>query len=102
MTTIRKQRQPDASGHEAGPGVPPRAGASFFFEIRHRWEVRALMDDEGVRKVYSPAGLEDAFHDPAVRTVLIPAGSTIARVVALRVCARHGHGKTVFFEMPAG
>lgn len=78
---------------------PQRVGASFFFEVKGGWEVRALVDDLNVRKVYTASGLEDAFHDKTVRTILIPRDSNVNRNIALRVCSRHGEGKTVFFEM---
>ncbi len=80
---------------------PERAGASFFFEVKGGWEVRALVDDENVRKVYTTSGLEDAFHDQTVRTVLIPRDSSVTKTAAMRVCGRHGQGKTVFFEVAA-
>jgi|JI10StandDraft_1071094.scaffolds.fasta_scaffold07652_13 hypothetical protein len=78
---------------------PRQVGASFFFEVRSGWEVQALSDDSGVRKVYTASGLEDAFHDKTVRTVLIPCDATLNRTVAMRVCRRHGDGKTVFYEI---
>jgi hypothetical protein len=81
------------------PIEPQRAGASFFFEVKGGWEVRALADDENVRKVYTTTGLEDAFHDQTVRTILVPRDASITKNVVLRVCSRHGHGKTVFFEV---
>ena len=77
---------------------PQRVGASFFFEVKGGWEVRALLDDVNVRKVYTISGLEDAFHDQTVRTILIPRDATVSQNVAIRVCGRHGQGKTVFFE----
>ena len=77
---------------------PQRIGASFFFEVKGGWEVRALVDDLNVRKVYTVSGLEDAFHDQTVRTILIPHDSSVGRTAAMRVCRRHGQGKTVFFE----
>ncbi len=80
---------------------PQRVGASFFFEVRNGWEVRALVDDLNVRKVYTASGLEDAFHDQTVRTILIPQDAAVNRTVAMRVCARHGQGKTVFLEVAA-
>lgn len=83
------------------PLEPERAGASFFFEVKGGWEVRALVDDENVRKVYTTSGLEDAFHDQTVRTILIPRDSSVTKIAAMRVCGRHGHGKTVFFEVAA-
>lgn len=83
------------------PLAPQRAGASFFFEVKSGWELRALADDENVRKVYTTSGLEDAFHDQTVRTILVPRDANIGKNAVLRVCGRHGHGKTVFFEIPA-
>ena len=80
---------------------PQRIGASFFFEVRGGWEVRALLDDVNVRKVYTVSGLEDAFHDQTVRTILIPRDSHVSQNVAIRVCGRHGQGKTVFFAIKA-
>lgn len=79
-------------------GEPQSAGASFFFEVKGGWEVQALVDDVGVRKVYTVSGLEDAFHDQTVRTILVPCDANIHKNVAMRVCKRHGRGKTVFFE----
>lgn len=81
---------------------PQRVGASFFFEVQGGWEVRALVDDVNVRKVYTLSGLEDAFHDQTVRTILIPLDASVGRTAAMRVCSRHGHGKTVFFEVKSG
>ncbi len=78
---------------------PQRAGASFFFEVKSGWELRALTDDENVRKVYTTSGLEDAFHDQTVRTILIPRDSSITKTAAMRVCGRHEQAKTVFFEV---
>lgn len=78
--------------------APQRVGASFFFEVHSGWEVRTLVDDLDVRKVYTISGLEDAFHDQTVRTILIPCDSAVDRTTAMRVCGRHGQGKTVFFE----
>lgn len=78
---------------------PQRYGASFFFEVRSGWEVRALADDPGVRQAFTPTGLEDAFHDKTVRTILIPCDASISRTIAIRICSRHGEGKTVFFEV---
>ncbi len=80
---------------------PQRAGASFFFEVKSGWEARTLADDENVRKVYTASGLEDAFHDQTVRTILVPRDASVTRNAAMRVCSRHGHGKTVFFEIAA-
>ena len=79
--------------------APQRVGASFFFEVDGGWEVRALVDDLNVRKVYTLSGLEDAFHDQTVRTILITSDSAVDRNTAVRVCSRHGQGKTVFFEI---
>ena len=87
--------------HREAVVEPQRVGASFFFEVRNGWEVRALVDDLNVRKVYTASGLEDAFHDQTVRTILVPQDATITRTIAMRVCARHGRGKTVFFEIVA-
>lgn len=86
-----------ARRHKA-EGAPQQVGASFFFEVKPGWEVRALSDDLNVRKVFTVSGLEDAFHDKTVRTVLIPRDAAVGRNTALRVCRRHGEGKTVFFE----
>lgn len=83
------------------PLEPERAGASFFFEVKSGWEIRTLADDESVRKVYTTLGLEDAFHDQTVRTILIPRDSSVTKTAAMRVCGRHGQGKTVFFEVAA-
>ena len=58
--------------HREAVVEPQRVGASFFFEVRNGWEVRALVDDLNVRKVYTASGLEDAFHDQTVRTILVP------------------------------
>lgn len=94
-------RRPDSTGPVLTPLAPQRAGASFFFEVKSGWELRALADDENVRKVYTTTGLEDAFHDQTVRTILVPRDASISKNVVLRVCGRHGHGKTVFFEVAA-
>ncbi|MFN3828226.1 MAG: hypothetical protein ACK4NR_11455 [Micavibrio sp.] len=80
-------------------GAPQQVGASFFFEVKPGWEVRALADDLNVRKIFTLSGLEDAFHDKTVRTILITRESSVSRNVAIRVCRRHGQGKTVFFEI---
>ena len=78
---------------------PQRIGASFFFEVKGGWEVRALVDDLNVRKVYTISGLGVAFHEQTGRTILIPHDSSVTKTAAIRVCSRHGQGKTVFFEI---
>jgi hypothetical protein len=80
-------------------GMPATEGGSYFFEVRPGWETRVLRSDSKVTTVLSVRHLEEAFVDPTVLTIFIPADSAITRALARRVCRRHGRGKTVFFEI---
>ena len=89
---------PGIARQQAARTFPTRAGFSFFYELDGGWETRILMEDAEVRKVYTSRELEDAFVDTHVKIIFIPAASAVTRTVALRVCRRHGAGKTVFYE----
>lgn len=78
---------------------PARAGASCLYELDSGWATRILEDDDAVVKVRSALELEDAFTDESVKTILIPADAVLTRTIVMRVCQRHGAGKTVFFEV---
>jgi len=84
---------------KAASNFPTHAGASFFYELEGGWETRILEKDSEVCKVRSALQLEEAFADPKVKTILIPGDAGITRTVAMRICERHGLGKTVFFEV---
>ena len=82
-------------------GAPTTEGGSYFFDVEPGWETRVLRTDQKVTTVLSVQHLEEAFTDPTVSTIFIPADSSITRTIARRVCQRHGQGKTVFFERAA-
>ena len=78
--------------------IPVNAGASFFYEVDAGWETSLHRNDNDISTVTNIRELEAAFIDPIVKTILIPAGSAVSRAFVLRVCRRHGRGKTVFYE----
>lgn len=88
----------DIARQRAAHAFPTRAGFSFFYELDGGWETRILAEDADVRKVRTTLELEDAFTDARVKIIFIPKMSAVTRTVALRVCRRHGAGKTVFYE----
>ncbi|HEY8191163.1 MAG TPA: hypothetical protein VIG74_01970 [Alphaproteobacteria bacterium] len=89
---------PEVARERAVRNFPTRAGFSFFYELDGGWETRILMEDSEVRKVSTSTALEEAFTDESVKIIFIPKSSAVTRTVALRVCRRHGAGKTVFYE----
>ena len=80
----------------AGPSQ--REGGSTLYRIPGGWESRIMASDPAVRRVTTSFQLEDAFTDPDVTTILVPRDAVLTFTVVRRVCARHGMGKTVFFE----
>lgn len=95
---LARKLLPEVAHERAVRNFPTRAGFSFFYELDGGWETRILMEDSEVRKVNTSMALEDAFTDPSVKIIFIPKSSAVTRTVALRVCRRHGAGKTVFYE----
>jgi|GEM_PF-838071 len=89
---------PAIARQQAARTFPTRAGFSFFYELDGGWETRILTEDAEVCKVHTSRELEDAFVDANVKIIFIPRTSAVTRTVALRVCRRHGAGKTVFYE----
>jgi hypothetical protein len=82
----------------ATAGPAERAGGSTLYRIPAGWESLIMARDPSVRRVTTSFQLEDAFTDPDVATILVPRGAVLTFTVVRRVCARHGMGKTVFFE----
>jgi hypothetical protein len=95
---LARKLLPEVAHERAVRNFPTRAGFSFFYELSGGWETRILMEDSEVRKVSTSLALEEAFADPRVKIIFIPRSSAVTRTVALRVCRRHGAGKTVFYE----
>lgn len=83
----------------AACNFPIQAGGSYFYDVPSGWQTDALRVDREVRVVRNSFELEDAFVDPATHMVLIPQDASITKTVALRVCRRHGQGKTIFYEV---
>lgn len=83
----------------AASRYPVQAGGSYFYELESGWELDVLRDAAEVTKVHTIFQLEDAFVDINARIILIPAGATVTKTVAIRVCQRHGQGKTIFYEV---
>ena len=96
--SIARRLLPDVARERAAHTFPTRAGFSFFYELDGGWETRILMEDQEVRKARTAMDLEEAFMDARVKIIFIPKSSAVTRTVALRVCRRHGAGKTVFYE----
>ena len=96
--SLAKSLLPNMARQRAARSFPPRAGFSFFYELGGVWETRILMEDAEVRKARTGLELEEAFADAKVKIIFIPKSSAVTRTVALRVCRRHGAGKTVFYE----
>ena len=96
--SLARKLLPDVARERAARSFPTRAGFSFFYELDGGWETRILMEDTEVRKVRTAMELEEAFMDVRVKIIFIPKSSAVTRTVALRVCRRHGDGKTVFYE----
>lgn len=90
LRTIARQRS------TAGPSE--REGGSTLYRIPGGWESKIMASDPSVRRVTTSFQLENAFTDPDVTTILIPRDAVLTFTVVRRVCARHGMGKTVFFE----
>jgi hypothetical protein len=86
----------------ATAGVPHREGGSTLYEIPAGWESLMIARDPAVCVVKTGFSLEDAFVDPAVKTIFVPRSSALTATVVKRVCARHGQGKTVFLEVESG
>ena len=84
----------------AASRYPVQAGGSYFYEMESGWELDVLRDAAEVTKVHTIFQLEDAFADQNARIILIPSGAAVTRAVAIRVCQRHGQGKTIFYEVP--
>jgi hypothetical protein len=78
---------------------PLVSGASHFYEVAGGWETDIFKGSRNVKLVMNVRDLEDAFLDTGVRTIFIPRQASVTRNVALRVCRRHGQGKSVFFEV---
>lgn len=89
---------PHVARQRAARTFPTRAGFSFFYELGGGWETRILQDDPEVCKARTARDLEDAFTDGRVKIIFIPKTAAVTKNVALRVCRRHGAGKTVFYE----
>lgn len=89
---------PYAARQRAARTFPTRAGFSFFYELGGGWETRILQDDPEVCKARTARDLEEAFMDEKIKIIFIPKVSAVTKSVALRVCRRHGAGKTVFYE----
>lgn len=94
-----KRLTPVLARRTAASSVPERAGSSFFYELGQGWETRILLQDSEVRKAYTALALEELFMDDRAKVIFIPRASSVTRVVALRICRRHGAGKTVFYEV---
>ena len=77
---------------------PAMEGGSYFFEVKPGWETRVLRDDRKVTTVLSVAHLEEAFADPTISAIFIPADAAILKVAARCICRRQQRVKTVFFE----
>lgn len=90
LRTIARQR--------ATAGPSEREGGSTLYRIPAGWESTIMARDPAVRRVTTSFQLEDAFTDPDVATILVPRDAVLTFTVVRRVCARHGMGKTVFFE----
>lgn len=90
---------PGIARKKAATGFPDLAGLSYLYEVRSGWEGDALRLDPDIQKATTTQALEAAFADPSVKAVLIPADGSITRQVALKICRRHGHGKTIFYEV---
>lgn len=90
---------PVVARKKAADVLPVNAGSSFFYEVVRGWETKILKQDEKIYKVRDTMQLEEAFIDTKVRTILIPFDASITKTVALRVCRRHGQGKTIFYEV---
>lgn len=97
-TSLAAALLPHAARQRAARAFPTRAGFSFFYELDGGWETRILQDDPDVCKAHTARELEEAFTDENVKIIFIPKTSAITKNVALRVCRRHGAGKTVFYE----
>lgn len=89
---------PIVARKKAANNLPVNAGGSFFYELGKGWETDILRKDNDVCTVTNVFELEDAFTDQRIKTILIPHNASITKTIALRVCRRHGQGKTVFYE----
>ncbi len=98
MAKLTAQLLPVIARKKAACNLPKNAGSSFFYEIEKGWEADVLRQDEDVCVAKNTLELEDAFLDQKVKTILIPYDASITQTVALRVCRRHGLGKTIFYE----
>jgi len=96
---LARRLAPVLARRSAAASIPERAGSSFFYELDQGWETRILLQDSEVHKVYTVLALEEAFLDERAKVIFIPRASSVTRIVALRVCRRHGAGKTVFYEV---
>lgn len=86
----------------ATAGVPTREGSSTLYEIPAGWESLMIARDPAVTVAKTGFALEDAFVNPDVKTIFVPRSSALTATVIRRVCARHGQGKTVYFEVESG
>lgn len=82
----------------ATAGMAHIAGATSLYEVAPGWEAGVLADDPAVCRVENSFAFEEALLDTGVATIFIPASAAITLTVARRICARHGMGKTVFYE----
>lgn len=94
------QLLPAIARKKAACSFPIQAGGSYFYDVPSGWQTDALLCDRDVRAVRNMLALEDAFLDPETHMIFIPGDASITKTVALRVCRRHGQGKTIFYEVP--
>lgn len=99
MAMLAEGLLPVIARKKIAAGIPVYAGSSFFYEVGRGWESEVLRTDSSVTQARDTLALEEAFMNPAVKAILIPEGSAISKTVALRICRRHGLGKTVFYEV---
>lgn len=90
---------PAIARRKAARQFPVLAGQSYLYEVAPGWQADALALDHRIVRVESAQALEAAFAHPGIKNVFIPLHAAMTRQAAMTICCRHGHGKTIFYEV---